>query len=131
MMSLGIFIQCDCVDPVTGKDCESKIHIKDKIDLAEPMPRDYRLSVDLGHMVLLYARGHQQDLNAAAIAAGWHHDGREWACKSCLAKRWQQIMREEAIIRASGGRPATRAELVAQMSPTIQKLEAVAKLLNV
>ena len=127
-MSLILAMQCDCVDPTTGKDCQSKIHGEEAITLRFGRVGE---NLDAYDTVLEYGEGLAEDLGNAAIAAGWHHDGREWTCKSCLSKRWQQVLREEAIIRASGGRPATTAELIAQRMPTAQKLEAVAHSLNV
>lgn len=86
-MSLGLHICCDCCDPVTGKDCESKIHGTEAVDMVDlPGHRGFTGGVDLGHRMIRYGQGHQCDLVTAAANAGWHWDGREWACVKCARK---------------------------------------------
>jgi hypothetical protein len=127
-MSLGLHICCDCVDPTTGKDCQNKIHGEEAIDLHDlRYPMLSGGSVDLGHKMIMYGQGLEDDLNAAALAAGWHWDGREWRCKECKEKAIEVLAASYDALDTE----ALMAELTAGSLPTVAKLEAVARLMNV
>lgn len=122
-MSLILSLQCDV------SDCQSMIHGEETIDLADLPPR-YFSSFDAyanhGHMVLRNAEGLRQDLREAALAAGWHWDGSEWRCKACTAKAVEVLAASYDALDTE----ALMADLAARDMPTVAKLEAVARLLN-
>lgn len=127
-MSLILSLQCNAVDPTTGEDCQSMIHSAEAIDLVDVPARCSAVPnwSPCSHAIVYYGLGVVADLDAAAIAAGWHSDGREWRCKECTAKAVEVLAASYDALDLDW-----LAAIADSVLPTTEKLEAVAKLLNV
>lgn len=67
-------------------DCKTPPILSEEIHPRDPVEYTYRTGP--GDLILPYGEGMVEDLNAAALVAGWHWDGSEWKCRDCKENEW-------------------------------------------